>query len=158
MAVMALVARSFWRDDYADCTVNLPGGSVVYTAESLRGTMELRVAILPGVNPSRSSALAAIPIRWRLRVFPVGNDPAYPQALWRFAGENAGNGLRGPGPGRVGIFFPAWVAILVNALLPIWRLTWRKAIKPGLCAKCGYDLRATPDRCPECGTVPPKTN
>jgi hypothetical protein len=51
---------------------------------------------------------------------------------------------------------PAWFIVLLTAVLPVTRIViWkRRRHRAGLCPACGYDLRATPERCPECGTVP----
>jgi hypothetical protein len=51
---------------------------------------------------------------------------------------------------------PLWLIALLAAVSPaVWKLRRRRRsrhrLQAGCCSQCGYDLRATPDRCPECG-------
>jgi hypothetical protein len=50
-------------------------------------------------------------------------------------------------------YWPVFCALLAvtAGCFALWRRTRRRP--PGFCVVCGYDLRATPDRCPECGTL-----
>lgn len=56
-------------------------------------------------------------------------------------------------------WLPHWSVVCLLGALPAIRLWvllrryWatRRSVAEGLCPCCGYDLRATPSRCPECG-------
>lgn len=56
-----------------------------------------------------------------------------------------------------GVFVPYWFMIALLLVVPaVW---WRQSKRlqrwaaTGCCIKCGYDLRASKERCPECGTA-----
>ncbi|HEX4793472.1 MAG TPA: hypothetical protein VH370_06755 [Humisphaera sp.] len=56
------------------------------------------------------------------------------------------------------IVFPHWAPAIAFSVLPAIRLIGvarrRNRFSAGHCPSCGYDLRATPERCPECGATP----
>ena len=50
--------------------------------------------------------------------------------------------------------FPLWLPTSLSAAATVGLCRRLRRIRiPGHCPRCGYDLRATPDRCPECGTA-----
>ena len=98
------------------------------------------------------------PVRWRwdhgrAASYDVMDDAANRVGLG-FAGFRHAYSQPHPYASHGAVLIPYWAPACLLALLPAARLIRRIRRHPaGGCRRCGYDLRATPERCPECGTA-----
>jgi hypothetical protein len=93
-------------------------------------------------------------------VEPRDAVPGLEDAKGGFAGFFVAREIRGPHSGVIVI--PFWMPVLVFGLTTVvaGRRLYRGVVRQsrlsrGLCQSCGYDLRASPQTCPECGSPNP---
>jgi len=120
------------------------------------GNLEIAVVTNPAVGPfgsvvERDTGYIRLTKQWQ----PIAGVYAGPVAL-------SGFGVTGPRRAFV-VLLPFWLLLLIAASLPTavaWapirqRRRLKKLRQFRRCTVCSYDLRATPGRCPECGTAGP---
>ena len=78
--------------------------------------------------------------------------------LWAQPGTNAdwNNKIISTGHPYLSLAVPYWMMALAFMITPLVQIAVVQRRRPkdfGKCPSCGYDLRATPDRCPECGAM-----
>lgn len=156
LSTMALWTRSYWWFDDLEWA---PDEHHRWLFRSAEGRLYVQCAFTPGVffggpsvelwsgNLSRAQ-YAFLPFDWQFAGFAYGHMSL-----------NTKN--------NIAVFrhlsVPHAVATGLFAILPAFAirrgLHHRRASKRlavGLCPRCGYDLRASPEKCPECGTIVPQ--
>ena len=150
-AVATLWVRGYWvSDEFGWAYHRADGSRVALGLTSGGGGLGAAVVTVPPLGLRSSGRL------WRTHA------PEYGGTDWSSFGRGglgfyiATHFSPATGVRVVGGCVPAPLAFLATAALPALALrrSRRRSKAPGLCPRCGYDLRATPDRCPECGSVP----
>jgi hypothetical protein len=141
-AVVALWVRSYWRSDYWSLRYH----RTALRAQSIGGTL-----MLVWVNDRSDQGTKATWEVW----------PQSPLFSWRTLGEfYAETNVGSSDVSRV-VSLPQWCVVGASLVLPLTVIVSRRRrrlaegrLTYGLCMRCGYDLRGSPSRCPECGAVP----
>jgi hypothetical protein len=120
--------------DYTNTVHRDAAAAVSHMANPWHGT---EFAVLPAVNPNFAG----------YGVTHLG--------VAKYVSKSQGNGAE-----RIWLAQGWLVALALAAPPAAWvrgsrrRRTARHRLAAGLCPRCGYDLRGSPDRCPECGAAP----
>jgi hypothetical protein len=170
VVVVALWVRSYSRYDslaVVDNTVERKGDHGVlwrsYGASSGRGVLRLKVEDHE-IRIRSDEPWPALRPEWELRRFADQLPPRLDLTHGRgwlgiSSGSDFGMGSGGSSYERY-LTIPHWAVAFAAAVLatPFVNRCRARRITRGHLAQgrgtCGYDLRATPDRCPECGQVP----
>jgi hypothetical protein len=154
-----LWVRSHWASD----ALMYGGASGEYGAQTVSGTLALvedNLSLKPQtfrwdrfdagqISPWENGSPLSLPNRLgfacRVETLPAG----------KFRLPDGRNVMGSPMLLSRMVLLPLWLPALLFAVPPAARVyrRLRPRYAAGRCPACGYDLRATPDRCPECGTT-----
>jgi len=167
-AMAAAWARSYFAYDFVTVTRDHPGPGQwlrqIYDARTGRGGFAAEYywswtddpAGIAGFRQAHHDEPAVMVVHEPPREYPF-EFGGYPQPGigHRLGFELGADWLPPFGSGRVwrarGVV-PFWFPTAVLGVLPAWQFVRRRRRPlPGACRSCGYDLRASPGRCPECG-------
>jgi hypothetical protein len=144
-ATVALWVRSYWVSDFV--AIGWRGAYLQYQfmAEDDSGRQDITLTIdwTSEIQFMHLKVKSREPLRW---------EP--PTLLHRFGFYYVSDFAPKAYLASPTIGFPYWFAALTFASIPLDRLVlrrWRARCKEGFCNRCGYDLRASHGRCPECG-------
>jgi hypothetical protein len=166
VAVVVLWVRSYFVADWITRTTVRPGGIrrdvTEWVSFSSEGLIQVSAGSFQwgnGPPPFAGSTTPGVAWRWKRNATgDLRETPSSPRKAWHRLGfgmngwggrhEETGNTCQGHS-----LMFPLWLPAAFFAVWPLARTYRHRRRHPsGHCALCGYDLRATPRRCPECGS------
>jgi hypothetical protein len=165
VCLIAIWGISFWREDWILCTyTNGRDRTISHTRIITVGSTEGRISLNWISYQLAEESTEPGPVTW---IWEYHHHPSNPDSVRDLIGQQfrfswSQNHRRLPVTGEEltshASMWPIWPLVVLFALWPMIR--WRHDLnlkhrrhRLGLCPVCGYDLRATPDRCPECGTI-----